>query len=277
MDRNSNYFQDKVALVTGAASGIGKATAIEFARRGTRVALADVNEAGSKETLQEIEKLGIQGFFRKTDVSQAQDVEALIKETMDTYGRLDFAHNNAGIEGESAKIASCTEEMWDRVIDVNLKGVWLCMKFEIPEIRKSGGGAIVNTSSIAGLVGFRKCAPYSASKHGIIGLTKTAALEYAKSNIRINAVCPGLIDTEMIEREMVARNVIKTNEAVGVLTGWFERTKKAVVYKFLGRHQPVGRMGGADEVARVVVWLCSEGASYINGATLPVDGGYLAE
>ncbi len=277
MDRDRYHFQDKVALVTGAASGIGRATALEFARCGARVVLADINEAKGEQTLKEIEKLGVQGLFRKTDVSRAQDVEALVKEVMDFYGRLDFAHNNAGTEGESAKIAVCPEEEWDRVIDVNLKGVWLCMKYEIPAMLKSGGGAIVNTSSIAGLAGLRKFAPYSASKHGIIGLTKTAVLEYAKSGIRINAICPGLIDTEMIEREMVARNVIKTGGAPAGISGWFERTKKALAYKFLEKDQPAGRMGQADEVARVVVWLCSEEASYINGAALPIDGGYLAE
>ena len=273
----TQQFHNKVALITGAASGIGRATAFEFGRLGVRVALADINEVKGEETLKEIQSLGVQGFFRKTDVSQAQDVDALLKEVMATYGRLDFAHNNAGTEGKSAKIAAGDEEDWDRVINVNLKGVWLCMKYEIPAMLKSGGGAIVNTSSIAGLTGLRKFAPYSASKHGIIGLTKTAVLEYAKSGIRINAICPGLIDTDMIEREMISRNVLKANEPSGILTGWFERTKKALAYKFLEKDQPAGRMGQAEEVARVVVWLCSEEASFINGAALPIDGGYLAK
>ena len=271
MDKDNYYFHDKVALVTGAASGIGRATAFEFARHGARVVLADINEARGGEALKEVQKLGVQGFFRKTDVSRSADVEALLKEIMETYGRLDFAHNNAGIEGRRAKIADYSEDEWDQVIDINLKGVWLCMKYEIPAMLKSGGGAIVNTSSVGGLVGLRKFGPYATSKHGIAGLTKSAVLEYAKSGIRVNAICPGLINTEMIER-----NVLEEKKSGGFL-GWMEQAKKTVIYKFLEKDQPSGRMGTPEEVAKAVVWLCSDEASFINGAVLPVDGGFLAE
>ena len=278
MDKNNNpHFYNKVALVTGAASGIGRASTIEFARRGAHVVLADIDEIKGRETLEEIKRLDVQCFFQRTDVSKVRDVEALIKQTIDTFGRLDFAHNNAGIEGRSAKIPAYTEEEWDQVIDINLKGVWLCMKYEIPAMLDTAGkGAIVNTSSIAGQVGLRKFAPYSASKHGIIGLTKSAVLEYAKSGIRVNAICPGLIDTSMVERELVSRDILKPTESSKGVFGWFEQTKKALVYKFLEKDQPAGRMGQAEEVARVAVWLCSDEASYINGAAVPVDGGFLA-
>ncbi len=271
MDKETPQFKDKVALITGAASGIGKATALEFAAKGARIVLADINEAKGLETLKEIQNGGGQAIFRKTDVSQAKEVEQLIAETIRSFGRLDFAHNNAGIEGRRAKLAAYSEEEWDRVIEINLKGVWLCMKYEIPHMLKQGKGAIVNTSSVAGLSGLRKFSPYSASKHGIAGLTKTAALEYARSGIRINAVSPGMIDTEMIER-----GVLRLNKELSGFSGWVERIKKKVAYRFLEKNQPLGRMGKPQEVARVVAWLCSEEASFITGSVWPVDGGYLS-
>ncbi len=264
--------RDKTALVTGAASGIGRASAMAFAQAGAKVVVADISISEGEETVQMIQKSGGQAIFVKADVSIAKEVEFLIQTTVEKYGRLDFAHNNAGVEGSRTKIAACSEEEWDRVINVNLKGVWLCMKYEIPAMLRSGGGAIVNTSSISGLVGLRKFAPYSASKHGIIGLTKTAVLDYPRSGIRINAICPGLIRTEMIERRTLKPSEISTG-----ISGWIEQTKKAMALKFLGKGQLAGRMGTSEEVAKAVVWLCSEEASFINGAVLPIDGGYLAE
>lgn len=246
----------KVALVTGAASGIGRATAIAFSREGAKVVVADILVEGGEETVRMTKKAGGEAIFVKTDVSKAADVEKLIKETVKTYGRLDYAHNNAGIEGITASTADCTEENWDRTVNINLKGVWLSMKYEIPQMLKQGGGVIVNTSSVAGLVGFQGSPAYCASKGGIIQLTRVAALEYAKSNIRVNAVCPGVIRTPMVER------------AIG---------GKPEVESQLTAMEPVGRMGTPEEIAEAVLWLCSDAASFVTGHPMVVDGGLIAQ
>lgn len=246
-------FENKVAIVTGGSFGIGKATAKAFAKRGAKVVIADWVEDYS--TLKEIQNDGESALFVKCDISKPSDVTALITKTMETFGRLDFAVNNAGIEGATAPTHECTEENWDKTININLKGVWLCMKQEIPPMLKSGKGAIVNIASIAGLVGFIGLPAYVVSKHGIVGLTKTAALEYAKQGIRVNAVCPGVIRTPMVDRT----------------TG----KDKAVEKKF-EEMEPVGRMGEPEEVAEAIVWLCSDAASFVTGHALAVDGGWIA-
>jgi len=249
-----NTFKDKVALVTGGSSGIGRATVLEFARKGAKVVIADWIE--NQETMDMIENLGSDAIFVKCDVSKASDVKALIEKTIATFGRLDFAYNNAGIEGTSAPTQDCSEENWDKTIGINLKGIWLCMKYEIPEMLKLGKGVIVNCSSVAGLVGFGGLTAYVASKHGVIGLTKTAALECAKLGIRVNTVCPGVIQTPMIDR----------------LTG----KKKESVEQFTDL-EPVGRFGLPEEIANAVLWLCSDEASFVTGIAMPVDGGFVAQ
>lgn len=244
---------NKVALITGGSSGIGRASALAFAREGAKVIVAaDKNVIGGEETVQMIKKAGGSAIFVQTDVSKAAEVEALIKKSVETYGRLDFAHNNAGVADPGKSTVDYTEEDWDRTINVNLKGVWLCMKYEIPQMLLQGGGAIVNTASGAGLIGSEKRPGYTASKHGVLGLTKTAALEYAKFGIRINAVCPGVIRTPMVER-LIQR--APRNEAE--LIAW----------------EPIGRLGTPEEVAESVVWLCSDAASFVIGHALVVDGG----
>jgi NAD(P)-dependent dehydrogenase (short-subunit alcohol dehydrogenase family) len=249
----ANTFENKVALITGGSFGIGKATAIAFSRLGARVVIADWIEEPS--TSIQIKDQGGTCMFVNCDVSNSADVENVISQTLKTYGRLDFAFNNAGIEGTNAPSHECTEENWDKVIDINLKGVWLCMKNEIPLMQKQGKGAIVNCASIAGLIGFPGLPAYVASKHGIIGLTKTAALENAKQNIRINAVSPGAIRTPMIDR----------------VTG----RDKIAEHKYI-EMEPIGRLGAPEEVAAAVIWLCSDESSFITGQVLNVDGGWLA-
>ncbi len=251
----SKQFDGKVALVTGGSSGIGRASALAFAREGARLVVADVDVEGGQHTCRLIEQVGGEAVFVATDVSQAAQVEAAVKRTIDRYRRLDYAHNNAGIEGMVlTPTAEWTEEAWHRVIGVNLKGIWLCMKYEIPHLLKQAGGAIVNTASIAGLVGSRSAA-YGASKHGIVGLTKTAALEYARSGIRVNAVCPGVIRTPMLERSL---------ERMPDLEARFVEV------------EPIGRMGSPEEIAEAAVWLCSDAASFVTGHAMAVDGGYVA-
>ena len=248
-------FENKVAIVTGGSFGIGRATAAAFAARGAKVVVADFIEDKMHETLNMIKAAGSEGIFVKCDVSKNSDVKAMIDTTIKTFGTLDFAFNNAGIEGAIANTQDCTEENWDRTIGVNLKGVWLCMKYEITEMLKQKKGAIVNCASVAGLIGFPALPAYVASKHAVTGLTKTAALETAKQNIRINAVCPGVIQTPMIDR----------------VTGKNKEVEKQYITM-----EPMGRMGKPDEVANAVMWLCSDNASFVTGASLPVDGGWIA-
>lgn len=247
-------FKDKVALVTGGSFGIGRATAIEFAKRGAKVVIADWVE--DDETINLIKKIGGEAIFVKCDVSKEADVKKMIDITVNTFGRLDFAFNNAGIEGIQANTDLCTVENWDKTIDVNLKGIWLCMKHELTVMLKQGKGSIVNCASIAGLVGFTGLPTYVASKHGVVGLTKTAALEYVKQGIRVNAVCPGVIKTPMMDR----------------FTG-----KDKVVEKQYEDMEPIGRMGLPEEVAEAVLWMCSDSASFVTGQALAVDGGWIAQ
>jgi NAD(P)-dependent dehydrogenase (short-subunit alcohol dehydrogenase family) len=243
----------KVALVTGSSSGIGRASALAFAREGAQVVVSDVSVAGGEETVRLIQQAAGEAVFVKADVSQPAEVEALIAKTVETYGRLDCAHNNAGIAGRTARVADDTEENWDQILAINLKGVWLCMKYEIPAMLQHGGGAIVNTASDAGLIGLRRAGAYVASKHGVVGLTKTAALEYAKAGIRVNAVCPGPIDTPMLQQ--ASGRVIEQMAAA----------------------QPNGRLGKPEEIAEAAMWLCSGAASFVTGHPMPVDGGYMAQ
>lgn len=249
-------FNNKVVLVTGGGSGIGRACAMAFSREGAKVVVADIGIGEGEETVRMIEEKGGESIFISTDVSKAQEVELLIDKTVKTYGRLDCAFNNAGIEGIFAPTADCTEENWDRVMNVNLKGVFLCMKYEIPVMLKQGGGSIVNTSSVGGIVGFLNASAYCASKGGIIQLTKTAALEYAKAGIRINAVCPGIIKTPMVDRT----------------TGGSQEGEAAFIAL-----EPIGRMGTPEEVAEAVIWLCSDAASFVTGNPMVVDGGFVAQ
>lgn len=248
--------EGKVALVTGAGSGIGRATALVFAREGAKVVVSDIVVEGGEETVQQIKAAGGEAIFVKADVSKGADVEALITQTVETYGRLDCAFNNAGIEGGVKPTIDCTEEEFARTIAVNLTGVWLCMKYEIQQMLSQGGGTIVNTASVAGLVGFPGLPDYVASKHGVLGLTKTAALEYAKSGIRVNAVCPGVIQTPMVERG-------------AQLSPGFDELAVSM--------EPVGRFGQPAEIGEAVVWLCSEAASFVTGHPMTVDGGLVAQ
>jgi NAD(P)-dependent dehydrogenase (short-subunit alcohol dehydrogenase family) len=253
--------EGKVALVTGGASGIGRATALTFAREGAKLVIADMNEEGGQQTVHMITEKGGEAIFVRTDVSKATEVEAMITKTVETYGRLDCAHNNAGISGFGiagdayALTAEYPEERWHQVIAVNLTGVWLCMKYEIPQMLSQGRGAIVNTASGAGLVGSRGMSAYVASKHGVVGLTKTAALEYAQQGIRVNCVCPGVIQTPMTAR------------------GLSDPEQKAQIVA----REPIGRVGTPEEVAEAVVWLCSDAASFVTGHAMSIDGGLVAQ
>lgn len=249
-----NDFKGKVAIVTGGAFGIGSATAIAFAKKGARVVVADWIE--NHDTCDAIKAMGGEALFVKCDVSDSGNVKQLIDQTLSAFGRLDFAFNNAGIEGDNGFTQDCTEQNWDKTIGINLKGIWLCMKYQLAEMIRQQSGAIVNCASIAGLVGFPGLPAYVASKHGVIGLTKTAALECAKMGIRVNAVCPGAIKTPMIDR----------------LTG----NKKEAEQQFAGM-EPIGRLGKPEEVAKAVVWLCSDEASFVTGHAMAVDGGWVAQ
>lgn len=249
-------FGGKVALVTGGGSGIGRASALAFARAGARVMVSDVSPEGGEETTRLIAALGGETAFIPADVSNAEAVAAMVRATVDRFGRLDVAHNNGGIEGPLATIVDYTEEEWDRVVDINLKGVWLCMRQEIPAMLASGGGAIVNTASVSGLKGFPPLLPaYVASKFGVVGLTAVTARAYAGQGIRVNAICPGAIDTPMLDR------IGAGAERLGVS---------------LVAENPTGRLGSPAEVAEAVIWLCAEKASFITGQTLTIDGGFLA-
>lgn len=248
------YFQNKVAIVTGAAFGIGRATAVEFAKHGVKLVLADCVD--DQETLHLVRASGSDGIFVHCDVSKSEDVQHLVKLAMETYGQIDFAFNNAGIEGISNPTALCSEDNWNQVIAINLTGVFLCMKYILPVMLEQGSGAIVNNASVAGLVGFQNSPAYVASKHGIVGLTKTTALEYITKGIRVNAVCPGIIKTPMIDR--------------------FTGKDKAIEKQFISM-EPIGRMGEPVEVANAVLWLCSNEASFISGHSLPIDGAWTAQ
>lgn len=246
-------FQGKVAFVTGAASGIGRATALAFAEAGASVVVADVSEDGNRETARLIEERDGRALAVRCDVTRAEDIEAALDKAVSTFGRLDFAFNNAGVEPKAlAPAAEMPVEEWDRIMDIDLRGVFLCMKSEIPRMLAHGGGAIVNTSSGAGVIGIKGSIAYTAAKHGVIGLTRAAALDYAAQNIRINAVCPGYIDTPMIAR----------------YAGDNAEGRAKVIAE-----EPIGRMGTPEEIAATVVWMCSAAAGFMVGHALVVDGG----
>src|SRR4051812_46323134 len=251
---NATYkFEGRVAFVTGGGSGIGRTTALAFARAGASVAVADIGEQANQETARLIEQAGGRALAVRCDVTRGDAVKAALEKTAETFGRLDFAFNNAGIEPKKpAPTADYDEEEWNRIIDVDLRGVFLCMKHEIPLILQSGGGAIVNTSSGAGVIGIKGSPAYTAAKHAVIGLTKAAALDYAAQNIRINAVCPGYIDTPMMTR----------------FTGGTAEGRAKVISE-----EPIGRMGSPEEIADAVLWLCSEGAGFVVGSAIVIDGG----
>ncbi|MES2257260.1 MAG: SDR family oxidoreductase [Pseudomonadota bacterium] len=251
----STVSPSKVALVTGAGNGIGRATALAFAANGLKVVVSDVDTEGGAGTVSLIRDAGGEAAFIRCDVTSEEEVKALMEQTLATYGRLDCAFNNAGVDLEKNKLAGGTMAEFDAIMNVNVKGVWLCMKYEIALMLEQGGGAIVNTGSVASLHGAPKMGIYAASKHAVIGLTKSAALEYAKKNIRINAVCPAMIDTEMYRRACV------------------EDAKVAQIA--LAVH-PVGRVGKAEEIAAAVLYLCSDAAAFTTGIALPVDGGFSA-
>jgi NAD(P)-dependent dehydrogenase (short-subunit alcohol dehydrogenase family) len=246
----------RVALITGAGSGIGRATALVFAREGARLALSDIAAEGGEETLRMVREAGAEAIFVRTDVSKLAEVEALAAKVVATWGRMDCAFNNAGVDGKMAKLAECTEETWNRTLAVNLSGVFFCMKAEIPQMLRQGGGAIVNTASVAGLTGSPGLPAYVASKHGVVGLTRAAALEYGREKIRVNCVCPGPIRTPMLGR---------------LLTG-----RPEMEHRFASA-EPLKRLGEPSEIAEAVAWLCSESASYVTGHAMPVDGGYMAK
>lgn len=245
----------KVALVTGGTSGIGRDTAVLFAKEGAKVVVTGRRDAEGKETLEMMRGGGGDGLFLKGDVAKAADVEMVIQKTVEKFGRLDIAFNNAGIEGNWVPLVEQSEQDWDRVIDINLKGTWLCLKYEIRQMLKQGGrGTIVNMSSVAGWIGSAGAATYCASKHGVLALTKTAALEHAKDGIRVNAVCPAVIETAMAERAFA----------------------DPAVNKFVLSQHPLGRFGKPREISEAVLWMCSERSSFMTGQSLIMDGGFLA-
>lgn len=245
----------KVALITGGTSGIGRASAVAFAKRGARVVVTGRREAEGKETVKLVKEAGGESVFVRSDVSNAGDAEAMVAETVRAFGRLDYAFNNAGVDGTMAPLTEQTQENFDYVTNINVKGLWLSMKYEIPAMLASGGGSIVNNSSIGGLVGFAGGSLYAASKFAVIGLTKSAALEFAKQGVRVNAVCPAAIQTDMLDR------VFGSEEA---------KAQMAAMH-------PIGRIGRAEEVAEAVVWLCSDASSFVTGHALPVDGGFTSQ
>lgn len=247
-----NTFKNKVALVTGGGGGIGRAAALAFARAGASVVVADRDAEAGQETVALLQALGGQAQFVLTDVTQAAQVQAMVASTVAAYGRLDCAFNNAGIEEEHMRLADCSEATFDRIMGVNVKGVWLCLKYQLAQMVLQGGGAIVNTASVAALVGAPKMAAYSASKHAVLGLTKSAAIEYARKGIRVNAICPGVIRTAMYERAVAA------DPRIGAAAA---------------QMHPLGRLGEVEEVAAVVLWLCSGAASFVTGHAHTVDGG----
>lgn len=248
--------ENKIALVTGGGSGLGRATVRALAREGAKVLVADLNLESAHETVTMVAETGGEASAFAMDVTVATQVEAMVQTTVERYGRLDCAFNNAGIPGKvGTSVIDYEEEDWDRVIAVDLKGVWLGMKYELKQMLKQGSGVVVNTASIAGLVGLVGSSPYVASKHGVVGLTKTAALEFAQQNIRVNAVCPGVFRTPLVEKIIA------------------ELPEREELYLSA---QPIGRMGRPEELAEAVVWLCSDAASFVTGHAFPVDGGYVA-
>jgi NAD(P)-dependent dehydrogenase (short-subunit alcohol dehydrogenase family) len=253
----SGILDGKIAIITGAGSGIGRATAKIFAREGAKLLIADIVAEAGMETLKALKDAGAAALFLKVDVAKSTEVEAMVAKAVEIYGRIDCAFNNAGIEGEGALTHKCSEENWHRVLSINLTGVWLCMKAEIAQmLKQGGGGAIVNTSSMAGLVGSVGGPAYVAAKHGVAGLTKTAALEYGRHGIRVNAVCPGPIRTPMMQR---------------IMRGSAEAEQRFI------RSEPLKRFGEPEEIGESVAWLCSERASYVTGVPMPVDGGAFAQ
>jgi NAD(P)-dependent dehydrogenase (short-subunit alcohol dehydrogenase family) len=251
----ASELEGKIGLVTGGTSGIGRDTAVLFAKAGAKVVVAGRREVEGQETVELMRAAGGDGLFVKADVSKASEVDALVQKATEKFGRLDIAFNNAGVEGVWVPIIRQSEEDWDRTIDINLKGVWLCLKYEIRQmLKQGGGGAIVNMASVTGLVGSAGAAAYSASKHGVLGLTKSAALETAKNRIRINAICPAVVETPMGGRLFGAPTVHK---------------------QVIGLH-PIGRFGRPSEIAEAVLWMCSDRASFMTGQSLVLDGGFLA-
>jgi NAD(P)-dependent dehydrogenase (short-subunit alcohol dehydrogenase family) len=247
--------EQKVAIVTGGSSGIGRATAVALAKQGVKVTVAARRAKEGEETVHLIKEAGSEGIFVNTDVANEDDVKSLVEKTVKMYGRLDYAFNNAAIPETTTSLIEQTSNVFDQIMNVNVKGVWLCMKYEIPEMFRTGGGAIVNTSSGAGVIGIPQQSIYSASKHAVLGLTKSAAIEYAKSGIRINAIAPGLVETEMVDR------VAEGNKQI---------------IESLKSRTPIGRMGDPQEIANAVVWLLSDKASFVLGHTLLVDGGIVS-
>lgn len=245
----------KIVLVTGGTSGIGRETAVQFAKSGANVVVAGRREPEGQETVELIRAAGSEGLFVKADVSKQADVEALVRQVAEKFGRLDVAFNNAGTEGVCVPIVRQSEEDWDRTIAINLKGVWLCLKYEIRQMLKQGhGGTIVNMASVFGMIGSATAAAYTASKHGVIGLTKAAALENARTGIRVNAVCPAFVETAFVKR--ITLNPTAHKQVLG--------------------YHPIGRFGRPEEVAQAVVWMCSEEASFMTGHSFVLDGGLLA-
>jgi NAD(P)-dependent dehydrogenase (short-subunit alcohol dehydrogenase family) len=252
MTSTSDFYKGKVAFVTGAGSGIGRATSLAFAREGASVAVVDVSDEGIHETIRLIEVGGGRALGVHCDVIRTEDVRQALEKTIEAFGRLDFAFNNAGIEQRNAALADFREDEFERIMNVNVRGVYTCMKYQIPLILQQGGGAIVNTSSGAGVIGIKGGAAYAASKHAVIGLTKSAALDYAGQNLRINVVAPGYIETPMMDRF-----------TGGTQEGW-DKIKS---------EEPIGRAGNPEEIADAVLWLCSDQASFVIGHALVVDGG----
>jgi NAD(P)-dependent dehydrogenase (short-subunit alcohol dehydrogenase family) len=255
-ERGMGALAGRVGIVTGASGGIGLAAAQAMVAEGAAVVIADIQDERGEQAADGLRRGGAKARYVHVDVTSEDDVSQMIETTLSSFGRLDFAFNNAGIEGAQAPLADGTPEDWWRVLDVNLGGVWRCMRAEIPVMLAAGGGSIVNCASVAGLVGFAGIAPYVASKHGIVGITKTAALDYATAGIRVNAVCPGVIQTQMVER----------------FTHGDPRVEAA-----LAAAEPIGRLGEPIEVGAAVAWLCSDAASFVTGVAMPVDGGFVAQ